>query len=718
LDTDGDVTTGFADRENGFDVLVEGDGLFKFLGTDQNQWSWQRVGTVRRTVKGSQLLVRLPVGSLVGADFELVVRTLTAAYKTVDRIPDAKAIHIDLASLRDDRTLQPQQSRGREAAGDTKEASRDLTAAAVSQKGGRVVIEVRTREAGDFAQLLVFFDTDGKVDTGYRSGAVADRGFDALLSGGRLLRFGGAKSDVWAWEAVADAVVTIEAVRFNAEFDAGHLETQGAQVVIMMMSGDWQTAVDMTPDEGAIHLRVDTTRIKGPKKAPQVAAPRENRHLPPRKRLAEAESFYCYYGSGKVAALSHYDIVIAHSPQMQPADIAKLQGLGVVVVGYLSVGEDSKLRQVNRKGPGAYASWYFDEDEDGQPDQNGIWKSYYANANDPAWRSDRLAEARRLLAEEGYDGIFLDTIGTSSAFPKSEPGMIKLIQELRAALPDAPIILNQGFPLLDRLAPLADGLMIESFTATYDFQTRKYVQHSPSSLDWTRGVAERFIRPALEKQPFKVLVLDYALPDDRERVQGAADRAATFGYLFAAAPINLDAVYDTGIRGRPDPKWLAKLATPDTLKYTLDRPANGFPRATVLLPSGCYSGYRVSPVVDGIRDRDELYWADAAWASAEDGEEAWLELRFPKPLSSGKLRIQWAVDSGQLQASRRYVLEVLRDDTWVLIHRAEGNTQSLSEHALPDKPFDAIRIRQPAGGGSVHRPDLMWIAQLERRLDS
>lgn len=714
LDTDRDCGTGFTDGSNGFDVLVEGDSIFKFCGTDRTQWNWQRVEKARRTVVGSKLFVRLP-RDLLKADFDLSVRTLTAGYTQIDRVPDTGAVRVSLESVTDEHVARSGRAEPVESTGDAAEAAKDITAVAVLQRESRIVVDVKARGPGDFAQLLMFFDTDLKAETGYQSGAVADYGFDALLSGGRVLRFNGPKPDVWAWEGMDDAVVTVDGNRYRAEFDAGMLSSRKARAVAMMMSADWQTVIDVAPDEGAIDLQIDTSKIGRRKEAPTLAAPRENRQLPPRDRFVQAESFYCYYGSGKVAALSHYDIVIAHSPQMQPADINKLKELGVVVVGYITIGEDGKLRKGDGKGPGGYAGWYFDEDDDNQPDQNSIWKSYYANANDPAWRADRVAEARRLLSEEGYDGIFLDTIDTASAYPKTEPGMLKLVGELRAALTDAPIVLNQGFPLLARLAPLVDGLMIESFTTTYDFRTRKYVLHSPSSLDWTRGVAERIIKPALNKNPLKVLVLDYALPGDRDNIQTAADRAATFGYLFSVGPITLDAVYNTDIRGKPDSKWLVRQATPNSMKYTLEHPANGFPSSTILTPSGCYRGYKVNPVVDGIRDRDKLFWADAAWASAEDGEDAWLELRFPQPLSSGWLRIQWTVDNDRLHASRRYRVEVLRGGNWDVIDRVESNTQAVNEHELPDKPFNAIRIHQPTGGGSAHRPDLMWVAQVERR---
>jgi hypothetical protein len=710
LDTDRSAATGWHDGEHGFDVLIEGANRFAFQGVDQGAWRWQPTGEVRRTVLGQRLTLHLD-RHVVGARCDLVVRTLDADYALVDRLPDRGAIQLDAAAL--DGTDRSEQIEP-ESAGDHAEAARDMIAVSVKQSAGSIVVKARTRGASDFANLLVFFDTDGSAATGYHSDAAPAGGFDVLLSGGRVLRFTGTTQTAWAWEGVADAARQGADARATARFAPALLDTRRAKAVFMMMSADWQTVCDRAPDRGAFDVQVAPVDHHKRKPAIQAAQPRANRADPPRQRFAAAQSFYCYYGSNQVAALSHYDILIAHAPQMQPADIARLQALGVVVVGYLSVGEDDRLRTANGTGPGGYASWYLDEDGDHQPDQNGIWKSYYANANDPAWRADRLTEARRLIREDGYDGIFLDTLDTASAFPQTEPGMIELVAGLRKALPDAPIVLNQGYPFLAKLAPFADGMMIESFTATYDFRKKEYVLHSPSSLDWTRGIAERVIRPAVTRHGLKVLVLDYAPVTETERIQMAADRAATFGFLFAAAPIHLDAVYPRGIAGEPDERWLRQQATPQSLRHVLTAAANGFPQGTVITPSSCYNGYRVAPVVDGISDRTPLYWSDAAWASAEDGHAAWLELRFPQALRGGRLRIHWAKDGGRLHASRAYRAEVERAGAWTTVDTVSANAAAITEHDLPDQPISAVRLVQQPGDGSAARPNLMWIAQIER----
>jgi hypothetical protein len=709
LDTDSDSKTGFQDVAGGFDLLIEGTVVYRFAGSDQTAWNWTRVAEVSRKSAADSVTLRLDRPLLGPTDTGLMVRTISADYQEIDRVPDQGLMTI--TALAQELSKPQPAAQIKDASGDAKDQDRDLTELRISQSQGQLRIELKTTGTGTFDQTLILFDTDSNPKTGYRSPNIVGYGFDYLLTGGQVHSFVGAEQDAWAWSIAGAAQVHSKPREFSATFAANLLKAQRVDVAVLMMSSDWQSVIDAAPDHGAVPITIIPAGQKPADKI-SMAAPRANRSKLSRQRVAEANNFYCYYGSGRVAELSHYDIVIAHAPQMAAEDIARLKQLGVVVVGYLTVGEDEKLRRANGTGPDGQASWYFDDDDDGKPDQNSIWKSYYANANDPAWREDRVAEARRLIDSDGYDGIFLDTLDTASAFPTSKPGMIRLVRELREALPEAPIVLNQGYPLLPDLAPLSDAIMLESFTATYDFRTKQYVMHSPASLDWSRGVAQRILKPVLDQHPLRVLVLDYALPQDRERIQIAADRAATFGFLFAAGPITLDQVYVTDMIGKPDPKWLRKQATPDALKHTLSETKLGWPKGTVLMPSGCHSGYTVRPLVNPETDRSSVHWADAAWASAEDGEDAWLEIQLPTPLSGGALRVQFATDSGRLHASRAYRVEIRRKGEWKLVEAVQDNIAAVRTHRLPEEAFDGIRLYQAVGDGSQLRPDLMWLEQV------
>jgi hypothetical protein len=443
----------------------------------------------------------------------------------------------------------------------------------------------------------------------------------------------------------------------------------------------------------------------------EPAPARADKDLPSRQRVREAKSYYCYYGPDRAAELSRYDVVILHTPAATPEVVKQLKDAGVVTIGYITCGEDlPPARKGDGTGPGGFASWYFDKDGDNQPDAHPIWKAPFANAADPKWRADRVAEAKRLVEEVGFDGIFLDTVDDVTIYPETFDGMAQLIHDFRRALPAAPIVMNQSWELMRKVAPAIDGVMLEGFSTSYDFENKRHRRNPPSWDDDGLSRVKKYIVPLREQHPLQVFVLDYADPSATEMIQLAKDRAATFGFLHCVAPMRLDEIYTVNAVGKADPKWWEKQATPATLSITLDASRNGFPAGTKIVPSSCFGGYTVAPVVDGIADRESLDWSRAAWASAEDGEPQWIEIHFPEPRSRGRLRIDW--QSGH--ASRTFGVQTKASDdgTWADVMRVRDNRDASNFVSLPANPLTVIRIVQEPGGGSVERPNLMWVAQV------
>jgi hypothetical protein len=278
--------------------------------------------------------------------------------------------------------------------------------------------------------------------------------------------------------------------------------------------------------------------------------------LPARQRVREAKSYYCYYGSDKVEALSKFDFVILHAPAATRETVTQLRDRGVVTIGYISCGEDETLRTGDGAGPGGKASWYFDKDKDGKPDTHPVWKSIYTNSADPKWRADRVREAKRLITDVGFDGIFLDTVDDVTVYPETFDGMVELINDFRRELPDTPIVMNQSWELLLKVAPIIDGVMLEGFSTSYDFETKSYRRNPAKWDDDGLAAVRKYVEPARREHPFQVIVLDYAKPEQTELIQQAADRAATFKFLHAVAPVSLDEVYNVTVTPKPDPKWL------------------------------------------------------------------------------------------------------------------------------------------------------------------
>jgi len=193
-------------------------------------------------------------------------------------------------------------------------------------------------------------------------------------------------------------------------------------------------------------------------------------------------------------------------------------------------------------------------------------------------------------------------------------------------------------------------------------------------------------------------------------IQAGADRAASFGFIHCTSTVRLDEIYHYKVTPQPDPKYLKPQTTPESMSVTLDSLRNGFPAGTVVVPSGCFGGYTVAPIVDGIDDRSKLHWSQSCWASAEDGEPAWLEIRLREPRDGGELLIVW--ENGHASRAFDVRAKELSDSAWREVKRTTDNTASQCTIALPGK-YQFIRITQQPGGGSGKRPDLMWVSQLK-----
>ncbi len=721
IDTGTDPKAGYkpdATEPHLFDFMVEGSTLYRFYGTDSTVWAWTKLGSCRRQVDGNKLVIDIEsdsLGAKTSADkYSFLLRTLTADYQKVTAA--SSIAKIEAASESGVSSSSSPEN--------AVEAARFK--ADVQQDGSDILIRVTAKTSADLDTVLIFFDTDCAADTGFQPPADPRFGFEQLIQGESLLVHTGDVRAGWSWKTVGPVKRSATGGVAEFRFDAGLLKSKKVRVSVWQMSRDWQTRTARYPDDaaGTVELALDASKLHADAGRPPAhfAPPRANRDLPARARFQKITSYCCYYGASATAELSHFDSVILHTPAQKAADVRTLNKSGVVTIGYLSVGEDDQLRTGNGKGPGGKASWYFDRAGAGTPDKNGTWNSWYANAADPLWRADRVAEARKLCndSENGdcFDGIFLDTIETCDSYPQSRTGMIQLVRDLRQALPDKVIVINRGFSLLKEadVSSRIDGLMFESFTDSYDFDSKNYIEFAPQDMDATRQVMTTDVIPATRKYPLRVLALDYCKPDQTARIQKAFDRAATFGMVPAVAPIFLDDVYDTEkFIGNPDPKYLTRQATPESLGITLDADKNGLPAGTRIEPSSCFLGYTVASVVDGIKDRRSLHWSKSAWASAEEpGATQQLNFSFPKPVIGGTLRVTFAFDNNTWRVSRHLRIQTKADDQspWTELHFVTDD--HATNCVLPETPVCQLRVIQEPGGGSADRPELMWIAQVER----
>lgn len=246
------------------------------------------------------------------------------------------------------------------------------------------------------------------------------------------------------------------------------------------------------------------------------------------------ENYTVYYGTGRVEDLARYDLAIVQPDTLTTEELADLKSRGTLVIAYLSVGEAEPQRE-----------WYTDGrvDPAWELGTNENWGSRFIDASQVGWQ-DLMIELMGESIEKGYDGVFLDTLDTVDVFSETTEGMITLVRRLREAYPEAILVQNRGFTVLDETLESIDGLMFESLTTSYDFGNQQYI-----SAD--NGFLASELSTLSDETGLVILALDYAEPENSAKAANAIEAARSYGFVPAVSVIFLDDIPDYGLEAEP-----------------------------------------------------------------------------------------------------------------------------------------------------------------------
>lgn len=210
--------------------------------------------------------------------------------------------------------------------------------------------------------------------------------------------------------------------------------------------------------------------------------------------------FGVYYGTGRLRSLSAYATVVVHPGQYSQEDIEWLQAGGTRVLAYVSLGEDN----------GPEAPWHLET-------RNTVWNTRHVRLTDPGWQ--RHLHEQIQACTPLYGGFLLDTLEVVDVRPEARSEMLCLLRNIRRWAPHAYLLANRGFSLMPELARLMNGVLIESFSTTWEDDYRRL---DPEGLAFTETVCRRLIQANLD-----VYGLDYATTP--QLTQFARRRAARLG---------------------------------------------------------------------------------------------------------------------------------------------------------------------------------------------
>lgn len=225
--------------------------------------------------------------------------------------------------------------------------------------------------------------------------------------------------------------------------------------------------------------------------------------------------------------LQAFDLVVVdpgHVPNPTQPDLPQTER-----VAYVSVGEVHPSRAYAAKIPKA---WFKGDNKD--------WGSRLIDQSAPDWPrfySDTVIDP---LWAAGYRSFFLDTLDSYHLFAKTpedkakqEAGMVALVMEIKRRHPQAKLIFNRGFEILDRTFKEVAYVAAESLFQGYDAGKSSYRPVPAADREWLLGQFKRIT----QEYKLPVIAIDYVPTNDRALARSTAKQIEAQGFIpWVATP--------------------------------------------------------------------------------------------------------------------------------------------------------------------------------------
>lgn len=235
---------------------------------------------------------------------------------------------------------------------------------------------------------------------------------------------------------------------------------------------------------------------------------------------------FWYASSPPLEELAQFEWAVLESGHLSRRDVAFLRAQGSSPFAYLSVGEyDGNLAE----GGDEIA-------RSASEIRNQAWNSQVMQLSAPAWREHLLAQARA-LEQQGYVGLFLDTLDSFLLLPEDrrEAERVALrdfLWQLHRELPELKLIFNRGFEVLPELPGVASAVAVESIHAGWDAGRGRYRTVPQADRDWL----DIHLDP-LRAQGVPLIAIDYLPSTQREEARALAERLRGEGFIpFVTMP--------------------------------------------------------------------------------------------------------------------------------------------------------------------------------------
>lgn len=245
-----------------------------------------------------------------------------------------------------------------------------------------------------------------------------------------------------------------------------------------------------------------------------------------------------YTNLENIEAFSNYQLLVFDNDNHPP--LGELKKQGKLILGYISLGEVESYRgyfqAVKRQGI------LFGE--------NPYWKgSYFVDMRSEYWSQLVMDQLIPKILEQGFDGVFLDTLDNPLFLENQDPikykGMkkaaSKLVKAIRIYFPYAKIMMNRAYELISDVGPFIDMILGESVYTDYDFEQKTYRLVEPSTFE--KQVL--LLQNALKINPnIGIYTLDYWNPKDNNMIRQIYKVQRSKGFIPYVSTIKLDRIIE------------------------------------------------------------------------------------------------------------------------------------------------------------------------------
>lgn len=229
-----------------------------------------------------------------------------------------------------------------------------------------------------------------------------------------------------------------------------------------------------------------------------------------------------YYGDNPpVDELHAFNAVVVHpNSHLNPE---QYNSASSELYAYVTVGELDKDDPYARK---TASSW--------RVGTNAAWDSRVMDLSNPAWIDFLLNEVVTPLWDAGYHGFFLDTLDSYQLLKlspeknkKQLQGIVDLVTKIKTKYPDAKIITNRGFEVLEHIHDKIDAVAAESLFSGWDNAKKTYTIVSSSEREW---LLNELNKAHIDYQ-LPIIVIDYVPANKHQEAVNIAEKITGLGFI-------------------------------------------------------------------------------------------------------------------------------------------------------------------------------------------